>query len=253
MKTCVECRRELTHSLFSYKRAVCQPCRAVQARRRRAAHREEYRLRSLAANRRTSAKRKEARTGEACALPTACDVLLKVCRACGTAFITRFDRRTTCSAECIAELSRRSSRSYSRLMPRKTASLVGTVLTCKGCGTAFVYDLPGKKGGPRTVFCSTACARRAERRASSAKQYKRKSEKGRRLRIAMRDGWTCGICGQGVASSLMYPHPRSGSIDHIVPVSLGGSNRRDNVRLTHLQCNVERGDGTHAPYVWRTA
>lgn len=41
--------------------------------------------------------------------------------------------------------------------------------------------------------------------------------------------------------SLKYPHPMSISIDHIIPVALGGRSTIDNLQATHLICNKEKG------------
>src|SRR5258708_17941200 len=65
--------------------------------------------------------------------------------------------------------------------------------------------------------------------------------------IGDRDGWACGICQD--TARLVDPSPRapralSPSIDHIVAVSLGGPHARANARITHLWCNVDRGNGT---------
>jgi 5-methylcytosine-specific restriction endonuclease McrA len=32
------------------------------------------------------------------------------------------------------------------------------------------------------------------------------------------------------------------SLDHIIPTSVGGSDHRSNLRVTHLRCNVRRGN-----------
>jgi len=63
-----------------------------------------------------------------------------------------------------------------------------------------------------------------------------------RAYIAERDGWRCGICGGRVAKGKMHPDPMCGSIDHIVPVSHGGGNGLENLRLVHLRCNLSRRD-----------
>lgn len=59
--------------------------------------------------------------------------------------------------------------------------------------------------------------------------------------IYARDGWRCGLCRRKVDVGLTYPHPRSASLDHIVPLSLGGEHVRSNVQLAHLGCNVRKG------------
>lgn len=38
-----------------------------------------------------------------------------------------------------------------------------------------------------------------------------------------------------------WPHPWSASIDHIIPLSIGGTDRADNKRSSHLRCNISRG------------
>lgn len=63
-----------------------------------------------------------------------------------------------------------------------------------------------------------------------------------RLSVFERDAWTCGICGSAVDRSLTFPAPGSASLDHVVPISRGGTHTRDNVQCSHLSCNVRKGD-----------
>jgi 5-methylcytosine-specific restriction endonuclease McrA len=42
--------------------------------------------------------------------------------------------------------------------------------------------------------------------------------------------------------TLHYQHPKAVSIDHIVPLSLGGHNTKANVQLAHLGCNISKGN-----------
>ena len=41
---------------------------------------------------------------------------------------------------------------------------------------------------------------------------------------------------------LAYPHPRSASLDHIEPLSLGGQHVHSNVQLAHLDCNMAKSN-----------
>lgn len=62
--------------------------------------------------------------------------------------------------------------------------------------------------------------------------------------IAERDGWKCHLCGRKVPKlSPAHYHPKKASIDHLVPISDGGLDVRENVRLAHLHCNVVRSTG----------
>ena len=60
-------------------------------------------------------------------------------------------------------------------------------------------------------------------------------------KMAARDGWRC-FCRRRVNPDLRYPHPRSATIDHIIPLSQGGSHTYANSRLAHWDCNVKRGN-----------
>jgi 5-methylcytosine-specific restriction endonuclease McrA len=60
--------------------------------------------------------------------------------------------------------------------------------------------------------------------------------------IADRDGWRCHICRTRVGKKIAWPHPRSASLDHVVPLSLGGVHDPSNVRPAHLGCNSSKGN-----------
>lgn len=61
------------------------------------------------------------------------------------------------------------------------------------------------------------------------------------LEVFERDNYICGICTEPVDRDLVYPSMRMASLDHIQPVSLGGSHTRANTRCSHLDCNITRG------------
>lgn len=56
-----------------------------------------------------------------------------------------------------------------------------------------------------------------------------------------RDGWVCQLCDQPVDPSLPRRHPMGASLDHRVPLVLGGLHCPDNVQLAHLRCNFRKG------------
>lgn len=66
------------------------------------------------------------------------------------------------------------------------------------------------------------------------------------LEIFERDGWICQICKLPVDPTLLYldsdgkVDTRYQSLDHIIPLSRGGTHTRSNVQLSHLFCNISK-------------
>lgn len=61
-----------------------------------------------------------------------------------------------------------------------------------------------------------------------------------------RDEWVCGICSTSVDRNLSWPDPMSPSLDHVLPLSLGGHHTLENVTLAHLECNARKGNRVKA-------
>lgn len=65
-------------------------------------------------------------------------------------------------------------------------------------------------------------------------------------RLRKRDGENCWLCKTEI---LFWPerHPDLGSvtIDHVLPVSHGGDNEDENLKLAHYICNNVRGDSVN--------
>lgn len=59
--------------------------------------------------------------------------------------------------------------------------------------------------------------------------------------ILRKTATVCALCGMPFDKSLKYPNPMSISIDHIIPVALGGKSTIDNLQATHLICNKAKG------------
>lgn len=62
--------------------------------------------------------------------------------------------------------------------------------------------------------------------------------------VMERDGNRCALCEGLIDQSLRFPHPMSRSVDHIVPLSVGGTHTFDNVQAAHLGCNTSKGAKT---------
>lgn len=114
------------------------------------------------------------------------------------------------------------------------------VVPCIGCGT--LVDR-GKNVRSDLVRC-VPCRRRAISEVNRRKNTARRRTKAGRFSVfdvGDRDGWRCHLCRKAVNSALSGMHPRGPTIDHLVPVSLGGEDVLSNVSLAHRECNVRRG------------
>lgn len=58
--------------------------------------------------------------------------------------------------------------------------------------------------------------------------------------VAVRDGWTCTLCGEPVDRELPREHWMAGTLDHIVPFPEGGRFMLANLQLAHRLCNQRR-------------
>lgn len=57
--------------------------------------------------------------------------------------------------------------------------------------------------------------------------------------IYKRDLYICQICHRKIDMRLSWPNPFSASIDHIIPISKGGTHENKNVQSAHLKCNMQ--------------
>lgn len=54
--------------------------------------------------------------------------------------------------------------------------------------------------------------------------------------------WTCCICMEPINRFVRVPDWNAATIEHIVPISRGGTHTWDNVAPAHYKCNMSKGD-----------
>lgn len=117
---------------------------------------------------------------------------------------------------------------------------------CGVCGSLLVDRFVS------ALYCSPTCSARAWRLRNPDRyaEMGRRHASRRRARIAattvedfteadvrMAHGDDCYLCGDQINFKLKWPHPKSPSLDHVVPLSAGGTHTLDNVAMTCLSCN----------------
>lgn len=60
--------------------------------------------------------------------------------------------------------------------------------------------------------------------------------------IIQTHGADCHICTESIDFELAWPHPRSKSMDHVIPIAKGGGHELSNVKMAHLTCNQRKSD-----------
>jgi hypothetical protein len=161
----------------------------------------------------------------------------KVCGWCWQPFIARAQRlpHSTCGKRCSKLL-------YQQQQVWGEPNACPLPL-CIDCRTPYS---PGSAHAKLRLRCEQ-CRRRAGRdiereRARSA--HRRRVVAGgddiEILDIAVRDRFTCWICEGKVNVMIRWPDPWSPSLDHVLPIAQGGEHLVDNVRLSHLRCNIQR-------------
>ena len=178
----------------------------------------------------------------------------KVCEWCGREYEGRHDSKY-CSDKCRKEKSvawqrawRKKNPDYDRTWYRKRHNLVEKERQCVICGATF------KTYNNMKLTCSPECAKANRRRGAEirAKNMAARGDYDKTItlkKLITRDSGICHICGKPVDEEdyksgpgykqvgSMYP-----SIDHIVPISKGGTHTWGNVKLAHVGCNRKKGN-----------
>ena len=162
----------------------------------------------------------------------ACMVPWRDCIGCTTRFIGHRGRK-------YCDACRQTTDCYYWLVRRPAQLVPMEPRECRECGKHFMPNRQPGSGQPRRLYCSARCAHRADHRACRHRERARKHD-GRAyepvtlLQIAKRDNWRCHICRKRVTRTTW-------SLDHLVPLSVGGTHTRDNLALAHHRCNTLRG------------
>jgi 5-methylcytosine-specific restriction endonuclease McrA len=174
------------------------------------------------------------------------------CAHCGSTF-EPVRATKSCSPECARAIKLAYDRTYNAT--RECAKWDRSNRICPQCGVEFSPAFVGQ------IYHDQACMRRARRsrerargtrrsdiHRSRAKKYGREYEPISPAKVFERDGWICQICLKRVPKNKKAPHPRSPTLDHIIPMSRpGGDHLYTNVRLAHFECNWKRGADDESP------
>jgi hypothetical protein len=153
---------------------------------------------------------------------------------CQKQFTAKTSHQKYCSDKC---------RQAAAWGPYATGEVVATRIRFQQCPRcAALVVVHGKGFSPKKC---QSCRREVLRHKDARKNHARRAS-GRDLpsveQLAARDGSRCQICRRQVDLGRSGHDAWGPTIDHILPVSRGGTNDSANLRLVHRRCNLSRGN-----------
>lgn len=183
----------------------------------------------------------------------------KTCIVCGKEFSPVQVNQLTCSVECRREHRLQSHRErnakyrdqkepenarlqFVRVLVAYSNSKIPR--TCERCGKPFFSEYATKK------YCSEKCRINKIHRDKRIPKTRWIDSDITVKKLYKRDNGECYLCGgkcdfsdwRVAKSGNKYPGDLYPTKDHVIPVSLGGCESWDNVRLAHWKCNLEKSN-----------
>lgn len=178
---------------------------------------------------------------------TVCKIRLGTCTVCERPFVQRnpAGRQKLClREECKAERKRTLNREREQAFYREHGyyRTAAAQLTPAAKERAAERDrVRNQELSQRSRYPDRFAEKDARRRALLNQQSDPVTERVDRDAVFERDGWVCQLCHTPVDRDLVYPDPMSKSLDHKIPLAVGGGHVENNVQLAHLRCNLAKG------------
>lgn len=172
---------------------------------------------------------------------------LKLCDGCKSEFITSRPKQRFCSQVCAYDFH--LAQANKRYADFREANPLPEVyhFTCDLCSLKFSkpYQVKGI-AVQRGVYCED-CRPIAQSMRYRLKTVKRQSQTTPANRIAHeqlaeRDGLNCYLCNEVIDMALPRTSKMGATIDHVVPLSRGGLDELDNLKLAHWTCNLAKSN-----------
>jgi 5-methylcytosine-specific restriction endonuclease McrA len=124
-------------------------------------------------------------------------------------------------------------------------------ITCKECGDLFNTDKPNN------IYCSIQCKNKRNNRQKYIREIRKRTNGFidndiTLMKLYERDNGICQICGEKcdnydfkTINDVFITGNNYPSIDHVYPISKGGSHTWDNIQLAHRICNSIKSDNVN--------
>lgn len=153
------------------------------------------------------------------------------CKCCGKEFRTNDNKQMFCSVKCVNDYRREDGNLFKCEHCNKEFSGRKNHQNRFCCRECFLNHIGVEKWKYKKRFCDITHIRRAKLLGVEYEDINVK-------KVFQDNGYVCKLCGEVVDISLPYPNKMSASLDHIRPLSKGGTHTYNNVQLAHLGCNL---------------
>lgn len=167
---------------------------------------------------------------------------IKNCKVCQNTFVTTKEQSKFCSTDCRIISNREvNAKKHKNKMAELYPNGLRTV-DCGWCGNPRTFDIT--KSTP-TAYHAT-CTKEAQ-----SARYRIKTVKRQKLtspyrisheQVVKQYGSDCHICHEPIDLALPRTHRFGLTVDHLMPVSKGGTDDITNLRPAHWICNIKKSD-----------
>jgi len=167
------------------------------------------------------------------------DKFSKICLTCKNSFTAKDAREAYCSKDCKAK--EYAMRLKEKRAKEKEERPDFVEQACHYCNKP-VWRLANRGGKVSHPVCRDAARRDWNRQKNSKRRKYRFISQSKFMEISIRDEWTCHLCGEEVDETLPRLAKMGASLDHVLPLSKGGTDHPENLKLAHFICNVRKGN-----------
>lgn len=160
----------------------------------------------------------------------------RACAHCGKPFIPNRRDQVYCPAGSGSYCAQKAY--WARRAAGEPLRQVEQTKACVECGKDFTARKANAKWCSKSCRIRTTARDATRRRGPLRPEWKPYSDR----EIFERDGWICQLCMQPVDRKVSRTHPDGATIDHTVPLSLGGADEPANVVTAHWRCNRDKGN-----------
>jgi hypothetical protein len=164
------------------------------------------------------------------------------CQVCGTEFQTAKKDQKNCSKECRAKADALRAIEQHKQRTRSKYPDGTRTTTCGWCGEKRTFKI----GESVVNAYHPACSKEAERTRYRVKTVKRQKHKNPNKisheQVVRQHGSSCHICREQIDMSLPRTSKLGLTLDHVIPLSKGGTDTMDNLRPAHWLCNIKKSN-----------